>query len=192
MDFWGKRSVTANLGGASAFEISSVGAAGSPLSKMLMATQDREAAMPAPTEIKLLEDLPRDIEALRAESIKDGFRFIDKLKIEWQSAANRFDKPGEALIGAFQNERLVAVCGLNVDPYAGDDAVGRLRHLYVLKIARRQGIASAMVGHLLGIAQVSFACVRLFTDTRQAATFYEAIGFSPIASPTASHILQIK
>lgn len=192
MEFRGKRRVTASLAAAPACEMSSVGAAGYPLWKMWMVTQDREAAMPVPTQIKLLEDLPHDIEALRAESIKDGFRFVDKLEIEWQSAANRFDKPGEALIGAFQNERLVAVCGLNVDPYAADDAVGRLRHLYVLKIARRQGIASAMVGHLLGIAQVSFTCVRLFTDTGQAAAFYEAIGFSPIASPTASHILQIK
>lgn len=145
-----------------------------------------------PAEIKRLEDLPRDIEALRAESARDGFRFIEKLKSEWQSATNRFDAPGESLIGAFQNQSLVAVCGLNIDPYAGDSAVGRLRHLYVLKIARRQGIASAMVGHLLGVAHLSFACVRLFTDTRQAAMFYEAIGFSPTVSPTASHILQIK
>ncbi|KRB49974.1 hypothetical protein ASE04_15405 [Rhizobium sp. Root708] len=148
--------------------------------------------MLAATEIKHLGDLPCDIEALRTEAARDGFRFIDKLTIEWQSAANRFDAPGEALIGAFQNESLVAICGLNIDPYAGDSAVGRLRHLYVLKIARRQGIASAMVGHLLGVARISFACVRLFTDTRQAAMFYEAVGFSPTVSRKASHIAKIK
>ena len=145
-----------------------------------------------PAKIRCLEDLPCDLEALRVESTIDGFRFVDKLVIEWLSAANRFDAPGEALIGAFQNERLVAVCGLNIDPYAGDNAVGRLRHLYVLKSARRHGIASAMVGHLLRVAEISFASVRLFTDTKQAAMFYEAIGFSQTESRTATHIFQIK
>ena len=94
-------------------------------------------------EIMRLEELPLGIEALRAEAARDGFRFIEKLMNEWQSGANRFDAPGEVLIGAFQNESLVAVCGLNIDPYAGDSAVGRLRHLYVLKSARRQRLGSA-------------------------------------------------
>ena len=51
---------------------------------------------------------------------------------EWRTGTNRFDRPDEALFGAWAKGQLVGVCGLNIDPYRGDDRVGRVRHLYVL------------------------------------------------------------
>jgi hypothetical protein len=38
-------------------------------------------------------------------------------------------RPGEALFVARVGERVVGVCGLNVDPYTAEPRVGRVRHL---------------------------------------------------------------
>lgn len=142
-------------------------------------------------EIRRILTLPPDIEDLRIEATSEGFRFMEKLVNEWKSAANRFDEPGEIFAGAFENKRLVAVCGLNIDPYMADSSVARLRHLYVLKSVRRKGVASSLVRYLLDIAGMSFTNVRLFTDTTDAAIFYETLGFSRSKSSTASHILRV-
>jgi GNAT superfamily N-acetyltransferase len=142
-------------------------------------------------EIRRVLELPSSIDALRIEASKEGFRFMEKLVDEWNSEANRFDKPGEIFAGAFQNGRLVAVGGLNVDPYMEDIAIARLRHLYVLKRVRRKGVASSLVRYLLDMARTSFTAVRLFTDTPEAAAFYETLGFSRLKSATATHTTRV-
>jgi hypothetical protein len=57
----------------------------------------------------------------------EGFGFIDRLIDDWLTGVNRFENPGELFIGGFQEGRLLAVCGLNRDPYTDRDGVGRLR-----------------------------------------------------------------
>lgn len=131
------------------------------------------------------------MDELRREASDEGFRFLDKLVNEWNSEANRFDRPGELLVGAFQNDRLAAVGGLNIDPYLKDITVARLRHLYVLKSVRRKGVASCLVRHLVDKARISFKTVRLFTDTSEAAAFYESLGFARSASSPATHIMGV-
>lgn len=143
-------------------------------------------------EIKTVLDLPPGIEALRIEASSAGFRFMEKLTKEWETQTNRFDKPGELLAGAFQNGQLVAIGGLNIDPYAGDITIARLRHLYVLKRLRRQGVASRLARYLLDKAPTSFASVRLFTDTVEAAALYERLGFTRTKSASATHIIKLR
>lgn len=99
--------------------------------------------------LRYLKELPKTLEVLCQEAAEEGFRFMDKLAKEWKKGRNRFDAPGEILLGAFLNNELVAVDGLNIDPYANDVGMARLRHLYVLKQARRQGVAAALVRRLL-------------------------------------------
>src|SRR5438876_6602699 len=83
--------------------------------------------------IERLHDLPVDgLDGLLAESEQAGIRFVRRLVEEWSSGANRFDRPGEALFGARVGGQWVGVCGVNVDPYAAEERVGRVRHLYVL------------------------------------------------------------
>ena len=142
--------------------------------------------------IARLTDLPPGIEALRAEASSEGFRFMDRLVQEWRANTNRFDGAGEALLGAFEAADLMGVCGLNRDPYACREGVGRLRHLYVRKSARRRGIASALVGHLLAQAETAFCCVRLKTETQEAASFYASHGFVAIDDEAASHIRMLR
>ena len=130
------------------------------------------------------------IEALAAAARGEGFRFLDRLIDDWQPGANRFDAPGEILLGAFSGSRLVGVGGLNRDPYANEAKVGRIRRLYVAPDFRRQGAASLLVGRLVDIGRAHYEVLRLRVPNAAAAAFYEALGFTPIEEQDATHFLR--
>lgn len=117
------------------------------------------------------------VSELVVESERFGLRLVRRLTEEWASGVNRFDRPGEILFGAFIDGRLVGVCGLNVDPYAGNERVGRVRHLYVLSPFRRRGIGRQLVERVIQAARGRFDAVRLRTNDAAAARLYEALGF---------------
>jgi GNAT superfamily N-acetyltransferase len=141
-------------------------------------------------QISRLHSLPPDIEALRAEAARQGFLFVDRLVSDWASGANTFNRPGECFLGACVDGRLVAVGGLNVDPYLTRTDVGRIRHVYVLDGWRRTGIGQALVDRLLSEARGSFGEIRLRVATDSTAGFYIRCGFSPANDATASHALK--
>lgn len=132
--------------------------------------------------------LPSGMGALEAEAEGENFKFIRRLVSDWHSGLNRFSEFGECLMGAFEGDRLIAIGGLNIDPYITSADTGRLRHLYVNNAFRRQRIGGALVDRLLAHAKGRFHIVRLRTDTSIAAAFYIRRGFSPIDDGTASHI----
>ncbi len=115
--------------------------------------------------IERISDLTAgQVAALVAESEAQGSRFVRRLAEEWASGANRFDRPGEALFVARDEERIVGVGGLNIDPYTTEPTVGRVRHLYVLTAYRRLGIGRRIVEEII-----------------EAARLYERLGFHPRA-----------
>jgi len=129
-------------------------------------------------ELERLHDLAADrVGDLLSESEQTGLRFVRRLVEEWASGANRFDRPGEALLGARVGGRLVGVCGLNVDPYARDPRVGRVRHLYVLSAYRRSGVGRRLVAGIIEAARGRFDRLRLRTMNPEAARLYERTGF---------------
>jgi GNAT superfamily N-acetyltransferase len=130
-----------------------------------------------------------DLDGLRREALSQGFRFLERLQEEWASGANRFDAPGELLLGEFAGAAPVGIGGLNRDPWDPQPDVGRLRHLYVAEAFRRHGLGAALVHHLLKHAAESFRDVRLRTDSAEAAAFYERTGFVRCSDPTATHRL---
>ena len=130
--------------------------------------------------------------ALRAEAAREGFSFVDRLALRWETGANRFEQPGECLLGAIVNATLVGVGGLNRDPYATDGSIGRLRHLYVMRSARRRGVGRLLVDRLVDRARPCFARIRLRTDTPDAAAFYLARGFEAVADEPATHGLTLR
>jgi GNAT superfamily N-acetyltransferase len=132
------------------------------------------------------------MDALHAEARHEGYRFIDALLDEWATTKNRFDGPGEILCGHLDRGLLVAVGGLNQDPFVGDPTIGRIRRVYVRSAWRNKGIGRALVTTLLEHACVSFRCVRLRTENDDAAGLYERIGFSTIDDPHATHILKFE
>jgi GNAT superfamily N-acetyltransferase len=141
------------------------------------------------TEIRRLHALPTDALArLVAASAGEGFLFLERLRSEWLEGKNRFAGPGEVLLGAYRGPTLVAVGGVTLDPYEGDPALGRLRHLYVAPEARRQGTGASLVRALEDAARPHFRALTLRTDTQEAARFYEALGYTrPPPGGTATH-----
>ena len=129
------------------------------------------------------------IERLLAEAREEGYDFIETLVEEWASAENRFDAPGEALCGHLEGGLLLAVGGLNLDPFAGRPDIARLRRVYVRPAWRNKGIGRALVTALVDQARTHFRCVRLRAENADAARLYESMGFSPIQNPDATHIL---
>ncbi len=145
--------------------------------------------MEAVISIEKIELPVPGMERLHAEARAEGYDFIDTLVEEWASAQNRFDAPGEALCGYLDQGLLVAVGGLNCDPFAGRPDVGRIRRVYVRPAWRDKGIGRALVIALVAQARTHFRCVRLRAENAGAARLYERIGFAPVASPDATHIL---
>ncbi len=121
------------------------------------------------------------------ESEREGFRFLARLRREFDDGTNRFDAPGEALLGCRRGAQLVAVGGLNRDPWSPEPRAGRLRHLYVRPASRRSGVGRILVDALMAAARPHFGVLLLRTDTAAAARFYEALGFAPVSSPHATH-----
>jgi GNAT superfamily N-acetyltransferase len=130
--------------------------------------------------------------ALLAESEREGSRFVRRIVDEWAAGTNRFDRPGEALFTARLGDRLIGVCGLNVDPYAAAQNVGRVRRLYVLSAYRRLGAGRQLVLAVLAAARGRFDVVRLRTTNPAAARLYERLGFRPGPDPLdATHVLEL-
>ncbi|WP_082224456.1 GNAT family N-acetyltransferase [Pseudomonas trivialis] len=141
--------------------------------------------------IRKLERLPAQIRMLEAQASAEGFRFLTRLITEWDDHANRFDQPGECLLGVFCEGQLVAIGGLNCDPYA-PPGTGRLRRVYVAPAVRGRNVGKALVQQLLEHARVQFQSVRLSTDTPEAAAFYLRCGFHQVADDTATHAKALK
>jgi len=84
------------------------------------------------------------------------------------------------------------VCGLNVDPYASDEHVGRVRHLYVLSAFRRRGVGRQLVERVVRAAHGRFDEVRLRTNDPAAAHLYEALGFRrDVGQRDYTHIVKL-
>ena len=131
------------------------------------------------------------IDSLQSEALAEGYDFIQTLIEQWANAENRFNAPGEILCGHLDQGLLVAVGGLNCDPFAGRSDMGRIRRVYVRPAWRNKGIGRALVISLIDQARTHFRCVRLRAENAEAARLYERIGFVQVESPDATHILNI-
>src|ERR1700733_9257528 len=140
-------------------------------------------------QIERVRDCPAlPLDELLAESEADGLRLVRRLDDDWRTGANRFDRQGEALFAPIEDERLVGVCGLNIDPYSPSPSAGRVRHLYVLAASRNQGVGTRLVREVIDVARATFEHLRLRTSDAAAARFYERRGFRRCDNdPSATH-----
>ena len=123
------------------------------------------------------------------EGLAGGGSFLARLRDEWLSGANRFENPGECLVGALADGTLVGVGGISRDPYHPAEGLGRVRHVYVLKAHRRRGIGRALMAKILERASPHFKVLRLRTQSPEAVRLYERFGFVRTDAPGETHRL---
>lgn len=140
-------------------------------------------------DIVILLSMPEDIWLLRNAGREEGFDLVERLVTDWNAWSNRFDVHGEVLLGARRDGRLVAVGGLNRDPYVDDPTVGRIRHVYVHPEARGEGVGRQLVSELVNRARRHFRRVRVRAGPPGADVFYERLGFDRSPEPDATHHL---
>lgn len=144
-------------------------------------------------KIMTIEDIQAiNLCELLKESEQEGFRFVKRLVQDYRKGINRFNRPGEGLFGVFANDgRLLAIGGINREPYMKIAGTGRLRRFYVTVAYRRKGIGKALLDEILTFATRYFSQVVLNTDTEAASAFYLANGFEKLeAEANATHILK--
>ena len=126
------------------------------------------------------------------ESTIEGFHHLQRLVKDYDAGTNRFNKGGEALFIATNNGDIVGVCGLNQDPLAGNQEVGRVRRLYVLPDARCFGIGRLLMEAVIKEAKNYYRMLVLKTENPAADLFYQSIGFSVQAdSENDTHFVRL-
>ncbi len=134
---------------------------------------------------------PNELDGLVIRSLEEGFKFVQRLRDEYESGVKRFDQPGEALLLARDAQIVTAVIGLNLDP-EGQPEVMRLRRFYVLPEHRGHGLGQKMLLEVIELARKANAkFLELHTDNRHAARFYERNGFQALKSSNPTHRLAL-
>jgi GNAT superfamily N-acetyltransferase len=132
--------------------------------------------------------LPRGIGDLAGVASSEGFGMVSRLITDYLSGANTFSKQGERLCAALNDQQVIAIGGLNVDPYYDSPSLGRIRHLYVHPDFRRGGVGARLMGLIEEHGEAYFDSLQLFTESTAAARFYEALHYMPVqGSRKVSH-----
>ncbi|WP_433747488.1 GNAT family N-acetyltransferase [Falsibacillus pallidus] len=145
-------------------------------------------------EVKQIDDLSMvDLNVLIKESKEDGFRFVERLVNDYQDGTNTFCQLGEGLFGVFNEQGdIVAIGGVNIDPFSGRADTGRLRRFYVSRDYRRHGLGSQLLKSIIDEASKHFSILVLHTDTIDADRFYTSYGFTKgDAYPNSTHYLEL-
>jgi ribosomal protein S18 acetylase RimI-like enzyme len=142
-------------------------------------------------EIKqILDSNIESVEPLALEAKSEGFNFVQRTIDEWRGSSNKFSKKGEIMYGIFVSDLCVGIGGLNIDPYLHDPNIGRIRHLYISRKHRREGLASLLLNKLIKSAVCNFESLRLSTNNPIASSFYESRGFKSSKGLKVTHILK--
>jgi hypothetical protein len=107
------------------------------------------------------------LESLAAAAEHEGFRFLTRFVRDLRASADALDTAREFFLGAVIDDRVVGVGGVTPDPYV---AVG-----------------AALMRALEARACQQYDRLRLLTDTRDGAAFYERLGYLPVNHDTATH-----
>jgi N-acetylglutamate synthase-like GNAT family acetyltransferase len=143
-------------------------------------------------QIEQVPDLPLSALApLIGESGEAGFRHLRRLVDEWQSGANRFNRPGEALFVAKACGDVVGVCGLNQDPYAAASHSGHVRRLYVSAAHRRCDVGTALIAGVIETARKVLTQLTVRTKDPEADRFFRSLGFERVQELNNPHTLQL-
>ncbi len=135
-------------------------------------------------KISLITGVSKGIRNLAAIAEVDGHRNINTLISEFETGVNCFDKPGEALFGAYNDTTILGIGGA----FENLEVVARVRRVFVAPTVRRRGIASVLMDEIERIARGHYSKVQLYTTSATASRFYITRGYSPVyGRPRVSH-----
>ncbi|WP_273447348.1 GNAT family N-acetyltransferase [Neolewinella agarilytica] len=117
---------------------------------------------------------------LQQESQLEGYRFLLRLEKDWLNGTNTFSAAGEGLYEVRAQGELVAIGGINIDPYGASAADGRLRRFYVKEAYRRKGVGKMLVDFILQQHAPNFEQISLYTGEAAAGAFYVRCGFEKV------------
>ena len=139
---------------------------------------------------RLLADLPKDIDTLAVEAGAENVKSVARLISDWRSGAERFEKPGEILIAAFDEATLVGIGGATIETHAPDGhRAFRMRRYYVRQSWRRRGVGRALAARVIEHVLETCDLLTVNAGVPGAAPFWEALGFERVADPTRTHEL---
>jgi len=140
--------------------------------------------------IRIIDDLPDGLDALLADAASEGVRNMALLADGWASSDQRFDRAGEALLGALLASELAGIGGLSIETAAAEPA-RRVRRFYVRPTFRRQGVGRTLASALI---QEALDQVDLLTCNAAASLaagpFWETQGFTRDTSGPWTHELR--
>lgn len=145
-------------------------------------------------KVQRIEDLKKvDVSQLVAESEEEGYRFLTRLVNDYEDGSNTFNKDGEALFGVWEgSDKLVAIGGINQNPYTENKDEARLRRFYIQGDIRRKGVGSLLLSELVNHAKGNFSKITCRTESAKADKFYRANGFEETHdTPDTTHVMKL-
>jgi len=137
----------------------------------------------------VVDKLPEGLATLREEAATENIHNVARLEEDWRSGAERFEKPGELLLAAFDGETLVAIGGLTVEPDTTVHAL-RLRRLYVHPDRRKHGIGRALATALTDHGFDFVDLLTLNAGVPGAGQFWDNLGFQRVTNESRTHELK--
>lgn len=133
--------------------------------------------------VRIEDTLPPGFEALRLEAEAEGHRHMTRLASQFARDPAQFT----AVLAAFSDGEFVGIAALTPEPNAAQGEAFRMRRLYVAGAARRQGVATALANALLTEALNHTRLVTVHAGNPDAARFWQALDYEPVADRPWSH-----
>ena len=146
-------------------------------------------------EVKQIDNLLNlDLNIIIKQSKEEGFLIGERLVLDYKNGTNTFKNIGEALFGAFNNNgEIIAIGGLNRDPFSDKPYIARVRRFYVINEYRRNGIGSLLLKNIINEAKKYHKIIVLRTNTPEGDHFYTSNGFIKVDSyPSSTHYMELK
>lgn len=137
------------------------------------------------------------LQPLLNASLIEGYDFVERLWREYDTGINRFNRGGAVLMGGYDGDTasaaLIAIGGVQMDPYEQQATIGRIRHVYVMPDYRRLGVGRRLLQALIDHAYGHYQTLTLRTRTDHGHAFYTSLGFSAeLRYADATHWLDIE
>lgn len=128
--------------------------------------------------------LPAGFDEMRAEGAAEGYRFLERLALEWRSGDRRFDREGEMLLAAHVGDVLAGLGGVTRDPALPGHS--RMRRFYIRAPFRHAGVGRELA---VALSAAIRPPVLVNAATADAPAFWESLGFTPDSRHGHTHIL---